>query len=331
MRSTLWLGLLGLCLPWILSGCAHFGTASLDPGDLAQSSFPERVELTDVPFFPQRRRQCGAAALATVLAYRDRTIDARQLEPKLYIPEKQGTLALEIQAQARQQGLLAYPLTASLESLLREIVAGNPVLVMQNLGLSWLPQWHFAVAVGYDLEHSELILRSSDQPRRRVALSTFTRTWGRADHWALVIVPPGQPPATASPLAFMQSASELEQVGQTGPAQTAYRAATQQWPNQARLAWLGLANLAFARKDYPQARAALVQALEHEPHQALLWNNLAFVLQAEGCRAQSQHAIDCASRLAPQQSWIQQSRRELANAKPEQIDQCSRVNLDCPI
>ena len=25
------------------------------------------------------------------------------------------------------------------------------LLVLQNLGLSWLPRWHYAVVVGYDL------------------------------------------------------------------------------------------------------------------------------------------------------------------------------------
>ena len=85
-----------------------------------------------------------------------------------------------------------------LPSLLGELAAGHPVMVLQNLGLDWYPQWHFAVAVGYDLSTNELALRSGEERRQLVSLDTFNRTWTRADHWALVVLPPDQLPATGA-------------------------------------------------------------------------------------------------------------------------------------
>ena len=69
--------------------------------------------------------------------------------------------------------MLAYPLRDSLADLLREVAHGNPVIVFQNLGTRWLPRWHFAVVVGYDLQASKVILRSGTTERWRTTLATF--------------------------------------------------------------------------------------------------------------------------------------------------------------
>ncbi|WP_439136153.1 PA2778 family cysteine peptidase, partial [Pseudomaricurvus sp.] len=178
--------LLGLLLSLCLAGC---GSLTRSPDNLSETltqlQMPSQAELTDVPFFPQKQEQCGPSSLATVLNYRQIDVSAEQLEPLLYIPEKQGTLSIELTAQARAHELLAYPL-----ALLQEIAAGNPVLVMQNLGLNWWPQWHFAVAVGYDMNTKTLTLRSGKEPRRQTPFKTFLNTWTRAERWGIVIVEP---------------------------------------------------------------------------------------------------------------------------------------------
>ena len=59
---------------------------------------------------------------------------ARARRPvQLSLPERQGSLQVEMIAAAREQGLLVYPLAPELGAILREIDAGNAVLVMQNL------------------------------------------------------------------------------------------------------------------------------------------------------------------------------------------------------
>ena len=58
--------------------------------------FPQPVELTTVPFFPQEEYQCGPAALATVLTWTGVNVTPAELAPQVYLPERQGSLQLEI-------------------------------------------------------------------------------------------------------------------------------------------------------------------------------------------------------------------------------------------
>jgi hypothetical protein len=43
------------------------------------------------------------------------------------------------------------------QQLCEEVAAGHPVIVLQNIGLSWYLVWHYAVVVGYDLHEGTVI------------------------------------------------------------------------------------------------------------------------------------------------------------------------------
>ena len=51
---------------------------------LPQSASAEQVELSAVPFFPQRDYQCGPAALATVFNYAGLAVDPEALIVEVY-------------------------------------------------------------------------------------------------------------------------------------------------------------------------------------------------------------------------------------------------------
>lgn len=281
----------------ILGGCAATPQtrALLDerpPG------LPARAELERVPFFPQERYQCGPAALATVLTDLGVNTTPETLVDEVYVPERRGTLRTEMRAAARARGLVPYPLRPELNDLLQELASGRPVLVMQNLGLDWLPQWHFAVAVGHDLDRREIILRSGTSRRRVTALATFERTWLRAERWAQVVVPPDEPPATAEPLRWLQAVHELEQSDDVATALEGYRAATERWPGSIE-AWMARGNAAYATDAMDEARHAFTRVIELDPDRAEGWNNLAYALAATHCANAAREAAYCAISLAP--------------------------------
>ena len=261
-----------------LTGCATPQVGQLAqhwPGDL-----PQQAMLQSVPFFPQEDYQCGPAALAMVLRSAGLTVTPEQLVDQVYVPGRQGSLQTELLVAARRQGLPAYALQPSVAAILREVAAGHPVLVFQNLGLSALPVWHYAVVVGYDRARNQLLLHSGRTERLEMSLFTFERTWARGDHWAMVALAVSQLPVTAQADGYAQAIAALERL-HAAPARTAYAAALRQWPSH-RVMLLGAGNTAYAMGDLVAAGAAYARAVQAHPDFADAWNNLAQVQWEQG-------------------------------------------------
>lgn len=296
-RARLWAGVV-LCAA--LAGCA--GTPQLTALRQAPPPLPPQAELTGVPFFPQETHQCGPAALATALNASGVAVSPEALTPQVYLPGREGSLQVEMLATARRHGLVAYPLAPSLNDLLREVDAGTPVIVLQNLGLSILPLWHYAVVVGYDLPREDVILRSGVTAREVMPLGTFEHTWARSSYWAMLAVPPTRLPATAVEAVYVQAAAALERAGQTRAANLAYRTALQRWPNNLT-ARMGLGNTAYALKQWKDAELAFRQAAADHPQEWMPLNNLALVLA-------EQRRYDEAVKVARQAVALAGDRRE---------------------
>lgn len=289
-------------------------------------SIPSYAELENTPFFPQEKYQCGPAALATVLHFLDKQTLPDQLIDKVYIPEKQGSVPIEMIAAARSYERLAYPLDTNLESLLTEVSSGHPVLVMQNLGFSWQPQWHYAVVVGYDLKKQQLILRSGIEKRLTLPIKTFERTWRRANYWALVVVNPDEIPESAQPPRYLKAAQQLETTGHRTSAIKAYQAATKKWPDN-HLPWLALGNAYYSKSQFKLSEQIFLKGLQEHPNSSELWNNLGYALSAQGCYSQAKDAVQCAISHQPDNPNFHESLNEI-NKTPVENQQCSKIS--CP-
>lgn len=239
------------------------------------------VELTQVPFFPQEKYQCGPAALATVLDWGGARLRPEDLVSEVYVPGRKGSFQVEMIAAARRHGFVPYPLTPSFDALISEVTAGHPVLVLQNLGLDWYPKWHYAVVVGFDLARKNVILRSGTRERYVIPSSLFERTWRRAKYWALVIVPPTTVPYTADETSYLEAVVPFETLKLYKPADAAYAAALERWPGSLA-AEIGLGNTRRALGDNDGAEAVLRQAILDHPKAAVAYNNLAQVLADQG-------------------------------------------------
>ncbi|MEM7208950.1 MAG: PA2778 family cysteine peptidase [Pseudomonadota bacterium] len=287
-----------------LAACSTPQTRELEkhwPLDLAATT-----QLKSVPFFAQELYQCGPAALATVLNYRGVAITPAELVDEIFIPGREGTLRLEIIAAARSRGLMAYPIPGKLPSLFAELDAGNPVIVMQNLGLDWAPYWHFAVAVGYSRERKNISLRSGTIRHHEIPFATFERTWERADYWAAVVASPDAAPVSAEPLGFLRAAYALEDRDHAHAASRAYETAFSVWPENELVA-LTTGNAAYARGDLTTAEARFRSAVSINPSSVAGWNNLSNILVQRDCAEQAVVAAQCAIALAPDNSDVRET------------------------
>ena len=246
------------------------------------------AEIERVPFFPQEQYYCGPSSLAMALAWSGLPVMPDDLVAAVYTPGREGTLAPDIVAAARRNGRLAVEIHA-LDDVLKELAAGHPVIVFQNLRLSLFPQWHFAVAIGYDLNERQLILRSGTTRRRVIPLDAFENTWRRADYWALVVLPPDGAPATADPEPWLAAAAGLERVNRPLEAQLAYDAFLVRWPEN-RSAQMGRANALFALNRFDRAEQAYKEIVAGDPLMAEAWNNLAYALYRQGRRDEAVQA-----------------------------------------
>src|SRR5690606_19011083 len=118
----------------------------------------------------------------------------------------------EMLAQPRRESMLPVPLDAQMASMLRVVADGVPVIVFQNLGLSWSPIWHYAVLIGYDLPASVVTLHSGTEASMPMSLDTFERTWARAGSWSMVVVDSSRIPRSVDTASALRAAVALERL-----------------------------------------------------------------------------------------------------------------------
>jgi hypothetical protein len=244
---------------WSARGCARAlalvllalaGCASLPPPQ--DSPAPPAMELAAVPFFPQEDYQCGPAALATLLQAAGIARTPQDLVDHVYLPQRQGSLQPEIARRLAPRRRAALRPAQRAEDLLREVAAGHPVLVLQDVGWPLVPRWHYAVVVGYDLGARTLILRSGTVRRMVMAFDAFDRSWAKGGRWAFVALPPDRLPATAREADFVAAAAALERVAPPAAAR-AYAEALRAWPANL-FARMALGNAAYRERRLESAR-----------------------------------------------------------------------------
>jgi len=270
----------------LLSACA--GTPKLQDAETVGLS--RSVDLVDTPFFPDDTYFCGPAALATSLSAAGLPTTLGDLVGKVFLPGREGSLQIEMLAGARRHGAVAFVIAGSLAALLQELDAGNPVVVLLNLGLSWAPSWHYAVAVGYDLETRHVLLRSGPMKRQELSFTTFENTWQRSDRWAFVALPPGRFAATANEAEATRALVAFERNNPPAVATTAYRSGLARWPQNSTLA-MGLGNALYASGDLSSAEKVF-REVAGSHNIASAHNNHARVLLELGRREEAWQAAE---------------------------------------
>jgi hypothetical protein len=300
------------CHILLLSGCAVFQRT---PMPHLPDSAPTSFELDAVPFYPQEAYQCGPATLAMALTWSGVPTTPTELKDQVYTPSRKGSLQMAMVGATRRHGKIGYEFNDP-DALFPEIAAGHPVIVLQNLGLSWLPVWHYAVVIGYDLPEEDVILRSGTTKRRVMSYSLFEKTWARSNYWGLMVLEPNQVPVRAKEDNYLTAVVGLEKARQYKAAVIGYRAALIRWP-QSLTARMGLGNTYYALGDLKEAESAFREAAELHPDSAAAFNNLAYVLLEQGRKPEALVAAQKAVELGgPMKAESEKTLQEIRSRMP---------------
>ena len=277
-------GVLLICL----TGCA-----GLKKWELLQKAgkLPPRFELKTVPFFPQKAYQCGPAALATALNWSGLPVSPEKLTDEVFTPLRKGSLQTALISAARRHGRIAY-VSTGMDVIFSEVAAGHPVIILQNLGLSWYPVWHYSVVVGYNIPKKFVILRSGTTARKIMASRVFENTWARSHYWGLLILRPDQLPAMAEKGPFLEAVLGLEKARRFRAAIHGYKTALTRWPKNLT-ALMGIGNCHYALGELKEAESAFREAVRLHPKEGSALNNLAQILFEQG---RNQEALEAAQK-----------------------------------
>lgn len=291
----------------LLPGCVSIKTYIQIPPE-------EGLVLEDTPYFPQQNYQCGPASLAMLLSASGVKTHPDALAPHTFLPGRRGSLQLELIAASRGHKRIPYVIDPEISSLIAELHAGRPVLVLQNLGLNILPAYHYAVVIGV-LPPDDIILRSGDNKRLVMDIERFLVTWERSASWGMVVLRPGELPANPDPVRYLSAVSAYELRGNLLEANKAYLAARNTWPKN-QTALFALANNYLLQAQYPEAEAAFRKLIKNNPDHIAAINNLAEILLRQQCYSEASAVVKQAIMVAdrthsPLKKTVLQTHREI--------------------
>lgn len=168
----------------LLHGCGPKRFEEIQPGLDMRGHYIEQV-----PFYRQTAYACGPAALAAVLAYHQRPVDLDELTRAVVIPKLQGTLPMDMERAAKEQGLRTTTAHGDRDLLFSSLKRDRPVICLLDLGFGPLQQPHYVVLIGYDDRNRLYIMHDGITRDRTMSYEQFDATWGRAGKWLLVIEP----------------------------------------------------------------------------------------------------------------------------------------------
>jgi tetratricopeptide (TPR) repeat protein len=250
-----------------------------------------------------------------VLSWAGRPERLDELVQHVYSPARRGSLSTDMTAAVRRRGLVAYPVS-TLEQVVAEVAAGNPVIVLQDLGRPERPRWHYAVVVGYDLSRGQIILRSGRTRRVVYSFARFEQSWAPSRRWGLLALSPRSLPATVTEQTWLEAVVGLERTHRWQAVAAAYERGRERWPASLGVL-IGLGNSRYALNDLPSAEEAFRLATRQHPGAVAAFDNLAHVLLELGrhdeARVAAQRALDLAGSAWPRpggvdlsEDWSQQ-------------------------
>lgn len=277
----------------------------------------------NVPFEAPRDDLCGSTSIHMVSRYWMQqtrfqpALSLKELDERTLLPNRGGTLQVEMISAGRANGLIVYKISPAFEVLIQELSVGHPVIVLVNRSFSWYPLWHYVTITGYDASKKQVISHFGDQPNEAIDLERFLEIWKRSDNWGIVMLPPEHLPASAALKTYLQSVYDMEKSGQEDKAIIGYQSAIQKWPNYVE-GYIALGNIYLKLDRLNEAEKTFEKAFELFGDSPLVANNLAIVYAKRGQKNRGLSILDSQHSDDPMiQKMLHSTRYEIMNNRFE--------------
>lgn len=167
-----------------LPGCGEKNFDAIRSGLEARGHY-----IKGVPFVKQTEYDCGPAALASVLSFRGRTVDLERITASVYLPRLRGTLPMDLERYAKDQGFKTSSSAGTAAALKNFIRDSIPIICLLDLGFGFYRQPHFVTVIGFDDGNGLFIMHDGGTPNRTMTYADFEKKWARAGRWMIVIAP----------------------------------------------------------------------------------------------------------------------------------------------
>ena len=171
----------------VSGGCAAGRTAALTA--LPPAAAGETRVIEGVPFLPQEEETCGPSSLAMLLRFHGKEAATRELVEETRTAGLRGTLITDLAAAARRRGVEAGVADLDLPGLRRRILAGEPVILLVDLGTWVWSRPHYLVAYGVTADG--VVAHSGRSEATVIPYDSLEAQWAKMGHLAIVVPPEG--------------------------------------------------------------------------------------------------------------------------------------------
>jgi len=170
-----------------LGGCATDGGAGKGAGAIRTTKAPTPVStvIAGVPFLPQQDDTCGPSSLAMVLGFLGKVVDTSEIVRETRTEGLRGALITDLAGAARRRGFSAEVVDLDLPKLRKRISAGDPVILLVDLGIWSWSRPHYLVAYGWTPEG--VVAHSGRERGKVIPFSTLDAQWARMGRLAIVV------------------------------------------------------------------------------------------------------------------------------------------------
>lgn len=159
----------------------------------------------DVPFFKQENNGCGAASIAMVMQYwqktgaasgalpatalRDSGSEPETIQRTLYSLKDRGIRSSDMRRYFEDHGFRTFVFRGGWDDLKAQLEKGRPLIV----ALKPLPSetaLHYVVVVGLDWNENVVLVNDAAQRKLlKQDRAAFEKEWSAVDRWTLLAVP----------------------------------------------------------------------------------------------------------------------------------------------